>query len=89
MKLHAGLRYRLLFENRSDEDHPVHLHRHSFELTRLHGRAMGGLWKDVVLLKRYASLEVDFTAIYKGLSLFHCHQQMHMDRGFKKLFEVI
>ncbi len=89
MKLHAGLRYRLLFENRSDEDHPVHLHRHSFELTRLHGRAMGGLWKDVVLLKRYASLEVDFMPVSKGLSLFHCHQQMHMDRGFKKLFEVI
>ncbi|HVW77287.1 MAG TPA: multicopper oxidase family protein [Alloacidobacterium sp.] len=89
VRLHAGLRYRLLFENRSDEDHPVHLHRHSFELTRLHGRALGGIWKDVVLLKRYASMEVDFTPVDKGLSLFHCHQQMHMDRGFKKLFEVV
>jgi FtsP/CotA-like multicopper oxidase with cupredoxin domain len=87
--LHAGLRYRLLFENRSDEDHPVHLHQHSFELTRLHGRAMGGVWKDVVLLKRYEGLEVDFTPVGKGLSLFHCHQQMHMDRGFKKLFEIV
>jgi FtsP/CotA-like multicopper oxidase with cupredoxin domain len=24
-------RYRLRFDNRSDDDHPVHLHRHSFE----------------------------------------------------------
>lgn len=88
-RLHAGLRYRLLFENRSDEDHPVHLHRHSFELTRLHGREICGISKDVVLLKRYASLEVDFMPVGKGLSLFHCHQQMHMDRGFRKLFEVV
>jgi FtsP/CotA-like multicopper oxidase with cupredoxin domain len=89
MRLRAGIRYRLLFDNRSDEDHPVHLHRHSFELTRVRGRAVAGIWKDVAMLKRYARLEVDFTPVSKGLTLFHCHQQMHMDRGFKKLFEVV
>jgi FtsP/CotA-like multicopper oxidase with cupredoxin domain len=88
-RLHAGLRYRLIFDNRSDEDHPVHLHRHSFELTRVHGRAIAGVWKDVVVLKRFERLEVDFTPTGKGLTLFHCHQQMHMDAGFKKLFDVI
>jgi FtsP/CotA-like multicopper oxidase with cupredoxin domain len=88
-QLHAGLRNRLMFENRSDEDHPVHLHRHSFELTRVHGHTIAGVWKDVVVLKRYARLEAEFTPTSKGLSLFHCHQQMHMDAGFKKLFEIV
>jgi FtsP/CotA-like multicopper oxidase with cupredoxin domain len=88
-RLRAGLRYRLLFDNRSDENHPVHLHRHSFELTRVRGRAIAGVWKDVTMLKRYARLDIDFTPASKGLTLFHCHQQMHMDRGFKKLFEVV
>ena len=35
--LTAGQRYRLAFINRSTNDHPVHLHRHSFELRRLPG----------------------------------------------------
>jgi FtsP/CotA-like multicopper oxidase with cupredoxin domain len=87
--IRAGLRCRLVLENRSDEDHPVHLHRNSFELTRVQGRAVSGVWKDVVVLKRYERLEVDFTPSQEGLCLFHCHQQMHMDAGFKKLFAVV
>ena len=35
--LHAGRRYRLKFRNASDDVHPLHLHRHSFELTRISG----------------------------------------------------
>jgi FtsP/CotA-like multicopper oxidase with cupredoxin domain len=35
-------RYRLRFDNQSDETHPVHLHRHSFELTKFAGAATGG-----------------------------------------------
>lgn len=30
--LHQGRRYRLKFRNASDDIHPLHLHRHSFEL---------------------------------------------------------
>ena len=35
--LHEGRRYRLKFRNASDDVHPLHLHRHSFELTRVGG----------------------------------------------------
>jgi FtsP/CotA-like multicopper oxidase with cupredoxin domain len=88
-RLHAGRRYRLAFQNHTDDDHPVHLHRYSFELTRVHGRTTSGIRKDVVMLNRNGLLEVDFTPEVTGLALFHCHQQMHMDNGFKKLFEVV
>ena len=33
--LRQGRRYRLKFRNASDDVHPLHLHRHSFELTRV------------------------------------------------------
>lgn len=88
-RLHAGERYRLAFQNNSDDAHPVHLHRYSFELTRAHGRTTSGIRKDVVMLDRYGRLEVDLTPDATGLALFHCHNQMHMDNGFKKLFEVV
>ncbi len=40
--LHQGRRYRLKFRNASDDIHPLHLHRHSFELTRIAGKADRG-----------------------------------------------
>jgi FtsP/CotA-like multicopper oxidase with cupredoxin domain len=37
--VHQGRRYRLKFRNASDDVHPLHLHRHSFELIRVGGKA--------------------------------------------------
>jgi FtsP/CotA-like multicopper oxidase with cupredoxin domain len=82
-----GKRYRLRMRNASDDIHPVHLHRHSFELTRIAGKATAGVLKDVVMLGGYQEVEVDFTADNPGLTLFHCHQQLHMDFGFMALFD--
>jgi FtsP/CotA-like multicopper oxidase with cupredoxin domain len=85
--LRQGKRYRLRMHNASDDIHPIHLHRHSFELTKLAGRPSGGVMKDVVMVGGYQEVEVDFTADNPGLTLFHCHQQLHMDFGFMTLFD--
>lgn len=85
--LRAGRRYRLRMRNASDDIHPLHLHRHSFELTRIGGRACAGVLKDVVMLGGFQEAEVDFVADNPGLTLFHCHQQIHMDFGFMALFD--
>ena len=87
--LHKGKRCRLVFDNHTDDAHPVHLHRNTFELTNVHGKATSGVLKDVVLLNGYRKIEVDFTPTQEGLTLFHCHQQLHMDYGFKLLFNVV
>jgi FtsP/CotA-like multicopper oxidase with cupredoxin domain len=85
--LHEGQRYRLLFKNKSQDDHPVHLHRHSFELRSTPMNAdMRGVMKDVVLVDANTETAVEFTANNPGLTLFHCHQQDHMDNGFMMLF---
>jgi len=87
--LRQGKRYRLHMSNASDDIHPVHLHRHSFELVRIAGRATGGIMKDVVMLGGYQQAEVDFVADNPGRTLFHCHQQLHMDFGFMALFDYV
>jgi FtsP/CotA-like multicopper oxidase with cupredoxin domain len=85
--VHSGRRYRLKFRNASDDIHPLHLHRHSFELIRVGGKPTAGVMKDVVMLAGFQELEFDFVADNPGLTLFHCHQQLHMDFGFMALFK--
>ena len=84
--LKEGLRHRLVFENRSSDDHPVHLHRHAFELVSIRGKATSGVLKDVVIVEAKSTVEVDLIADNPGNTLFHCHQQDHMDSGFMTLF---
>jgi FtsP/CotA-like multicopper oxidase with cupredoxin domain len=87
-RLERGKRYRLRMRNASDDLHPMHLHRHSFELTSVAGQPTAGVMKDVAMLGGYQTMEVDFTADQPGLSLFHCHMQLHMDFGFMGLFDT-
>jgi FtsP/CotA-like multicopper oxidase with cupredoxin domain len=81
-----GRRYRLRFRNGSDDIHPLHLHRHTFELARVGGKPTAGVMKDVVMMGGFQEVELDFVADNPGDTLFHCHQQLHMDFGFMLLF---
>jgi len=84
--LKQGSRYRLVFRNRSEDDHPLHLHRHLFELVEINGKTTAGIMKDTVIVPGYGRATVDLVADQPGLTLFHCHIQQHMDYGFKALF---
>ena len=87
LRVRAGGRYRLVFDNQSDEAHPVHLHRHTFEIARIGGKASSGVFKDVVVIPPMSKTEVNLEATNPGPTLFHCHQQMHMDYGFMAMLE--
>ena len=86
-KVREGRRYRLKFRDASDDIYPLHLHRHSFELVRGGGKPTSGVLKDVVMLDGFQEIEIDFVADNLGTTLFHCHQQLHMDFGFMALFD--
>jgi FtsP/CotA-like multicopper oxidase with cupredoxin domain len=86
-KIEQGRRYRLKFRNASDDIHPLHLYRHSFELTNIGGKETAGVIKDVVMLGGFQEIAFDFVADNPGRTLFHCHQQLHMDFGFMALFD--
>lgn len=88
LDLQRDERYRLRFRNASDDMHPMHMHRHTFEITHIAGTPTAGVHKDVAMLGGYQSMEVDFVADQPGLSLLHCHQQIHMDYGLMLLLNT-
>jgi FtsP/CotA-like multicopper oxidase with cupredoxin domain len=88
MALRKGVRHRFAFHNTSSDAHPLHLHRSSLELTSIDGKATSGLLKDVVLIGAHQRMEVDWTPEGDGPTLFHCHNQFHMDCGLQMLFDV-
>ena len=87
LTVEAGKRYRLIFRNGSGDQHPMHLHRHSFEVVRIGDKMMSGLMKDVVNVMPLETVAVDFVANNPGDSLMHCHMQLHMDFGFMQLIK--
>lgn len=88
-EFHAGARHRLVFVNHSTDDHPIHLHRHNFELVSIRGNPTSGVHKDVVVVEAGTTVEADLVANNPGNTLFHCHQQDHMDAGFMALFRYV
>jgi len=87
-RLQSGQRYRLVMHNKSMDDHPMHLHRHTFEIRNIEKATdLSGLRKDVVLVPANSTVEAEFLADHPGKTLFHCHQQDHMDRGFMMVFD--
>ena len=66
-----------------------YLHRYSFELASLAGTPTARVMKDVFMLVCYQEAQVDFVADNPRLTVFHCHQQLHMDFGFMTLFDYV
>ena len=83
LMVQKGKRYRMVFHNQTGDTHPLHLHRHDFEIVKIGGKNTAGIRKDIVNIPRFSDAEVDFVANQQpGPSLFHCHMQLHMDFGF-------
>ncbi len=85
LKVQQGKRYRLVFRNASGDQHPMHLHRHSFEVVKIGDQSLSGLKKDTINVMPLQIVAVDFVADNPGDSLLHCHMQLHMDYGFMQL----
>jgi FtsP/CotA-like multicopper oxidase with cupredoxin domain len=84
-----GKRYRLQLQNLGADQHPIHLHRHSFEVVRINDKAVSGLMKDTVNMMPLDQISVDFVANNPGNTLYHCHMQLHMDYGFMGLIKYV
>ena len=81
-------RYGMIFRNgRGGDQHPLHLHRHTFDVTRVGTKEFCGLREDVVNGMPLDSVAVDFVADNLGDTLLHCHQALHMDFGFMRLMK--
>lgn len=85
LMVESGKRYRLSFHNMSGDQHPMHLHRHSFEVASIDDVQISGLIKDTINVMPFQRIAVDFVADNPGDTLYHCHMQLHMDHGFMGL----
>jgi FtsP/CotA-like multicopper oxidase with cupredoxin domain len=80
-----GKRYRLTMNNNSGDTHPVHTHRHTFEVVKIGDKTTSGVMKDTLNMPRFSTAKIDFIADDPGPTLFHCHHQDHQDEGFMGL----
>ena len=80
------------FDNRSGQDHPIHLHDINFQVLSV-GRGApppnAQQWKETVNVPAWSSAKilvkfVDFTGTY----VFHCHILEHEDKGLMGQFRV-
>jgi multicopper oxidase len=81
LNVRLGERVRLKLFNMSMEDHPMHLHGHTFQVVGAGGRAVDGPLKDSLLVRPMEGYEIAFYTNNPGVWLFHCHNLMHMDGG--------
>jgi FtsP/CotA-like multicopper oxidase with cupredoxin domain len=84
-RVKEGRRYRLVMHNDSGDTHPVHTHRHTFEVAKVGDTEMSGLMKDTISMPGHSFAELNFVANDPGPTFFHCHHQDHMDEGFAGL----
>jgi FtsP/CotA-like multicopper oxidase with cupredoxin domain len=71
------------FRNAGHMEHPMHLHGHLFELTRVNGAKLARpLRKDGALIAPQGTATWRFVAdAQPGRWMLHCHNDVHMDGG--------
>jgi FtsP/CotA-like multicopper oxidase with cupredoxin domain len=81
LNVRPGERVRLKLFNLSMEDHPMHLHGHTFQVVAAGGRPVDGPLKDTLTVRHMEQYEIEFVANNPGVWLFHCHNLAHMAGG--------
>jgi multicopper oxidase len=82
--VHRGQTVSVHFHNKTDMDHPMHLHGHVFKLVEVDGnRLLRPLAKDTSLVRANGGTA---TWVFKadspaGRWLLHCHNEIHMMDG--------
>ena len=76
-----GDRVRVRLFNMSMEDHPMHLHGHSFTVLEYGGRPITPMVRDTLTVRHMESYDIEFVADNPGIWFFHCHNAEHMEGG--------
>ena len=81
----------LTYTNKSDVDHPMHLHGHFFQVIAKNGVAVTGatMSKDTLLIKPKDSYTIAFKADNPGNWVQHCHELHHAAGGMMQKIEYI
>ncbi|WP_216369826.1 multicopper oxidase domain-containing protein [Ramlibacter montanisoli] len=68
--------------NRTEFEHPMHLHGHFFQVVALDGKAVRQrVWRDTVMMAPRQEMDIAFVADNVGEWMFHCHILDHAAGG--------
>ncbi len=89
LKVKTGDLVKLTYENKSQVDHPMHLHGHFFQILSKDGKAVTGapILKDTLLVKPGEKYVVAFKANNPGNWVQHCHELHHAAGGMMQSVE--
>lgn len=76
--------------NKTDMDHPFHLHTYPFQVLSRGGKpAPYRAWKDTVNLRKNEVVRIAVPLRdFSGVTVYHCHIVEHEDRGMMGVLEV-
>ncbi|WP_018467608.1 multicopper oxidase family protein [Calidithermus timidus] len=76
--------------NKTDMDHPFHLHTYPFQVLSRDGKpAPYRAWKDTVNLRKNETVRIAVPLRdFSGVTVYHCHIVEHEDRGMMGVLEV-
>ena len=70
-----------MFVNQTPMSHPMHLHRHEFQVVDIDDYRLSGAVRDTVLVTPGRRVTVAFDANNPGYWALHCHLLYHLDAG--------
>lgn len=89
LKVRTGDMVKFTFENKSNVDHPMHLHGHFFQVLSKNGKPVSGalIIKDTLLVKPGEKYVAAFKADNAGKWVQHCHELHHASAGMMQVIE--
>lgn len=76
-----GERVEIVFKNVTFMSHPMHLHGHVFQVTKINETSFEGALRDTVLVGPNSSVSIQFDADNPGVWPLHCHILYHLEAG--------
>ena len=76
-------------DNHSGDEHPVHMHRRTFELMKIGDRPMSGLMRDTISMPRFSKAEIDFVADAPDQTSLHSHHRNRVDEASPALLAIL
>jgi multicopper oxidase len=86
LEVKSDERVRIVLDNQSMMFHPIHLHGHTFALSRPDGR---GARKDTINVLPMQQLPIDIVTDNPGQWLVHCHQTYHAELGMTTVLSYL
>jgi FtsP/CotA-like multicopper oxidase with cupredoxin domain len=88
LMVNQNQRVEIVFANLTGMSHPMHIHGHVFEVTKINGIPVNnGPLRDTVLVFPGTSVTVQFDANNPGNWLLHCHMIYHQAAGMMTLVD--